>query len=347
MMSGYQHLHDAQIMIVDDDVQNLRLFEVALRAEGYRCITLVHNPCEVATLCALAAPDLVVLDLHMPQRDGYLVLADLAPLLADDIYLPVVVITADVSAAARQKVLASGAKDFLVRPVSMLEALLRVKNLLEARMLHLELHRQNQELEARVQARTHELTAAQQEMLRRLARAAEFRDDSTGEHSQRVGLLAVRLAEALGLPEAEVELLRWAAPLHDLGKIGVPDEVMLKPSALSDAERVAMQAHTQIGAKILGGSRFALLRLAEQIALAHHEAWDGSGYPQGLRGEAIPLAARIVALADAYDSMCAARSHRPALTHHDALAQIAAERGRQFDPQVVDAFLRLMGCVEC
>ena len=203
------------------------------------------------------------------------------------------------------------------------------------------LHHANAELEQRVAARTAALVAAQYETLDRLARAAESRDDDTGQHTARVGATSAALARALGWPAEEADRLGRAAVLHDVGKIGIPDGVLLKPGPLTPAEFAVMRTHTTGGAAILAGSEHALLRLAEAIALGHHERWDGTGYPQGLAGAAIPLAGRLVAIADVFDALTHARPYKAAWPVADALAEIAGQAGRQFDPVVVAAFLAL------
>jgi PAS domain S-box-containing protein/putative nucleotidyltransferase with HDIG domain len=187
---------------------------------------------------------------------------------------------------------------------------------------------------------TRELEEAQVEMLARLAAAAEFHDDDTGQHTRRVGDLSVAIASRLGLPGSEIELLRIAAPLHDIGKIATPDAVLSKPTVLTAEEFEEMKAHTTIGAQMLAGSAFALLEMAEQIALTHHERWDGSGYPAGLAGRAIPLAGRIVAVADVFDALTHARPYKPAWSVGDAIDDMTSEAGRHFDPEVLEAFLR-------
>jgi PAS domain S-box-containing protein len=198
----------------------------------------------------------------------------------------------------------------------------------------------------RAQARTRRLARAQVEMLERLTRAAECRDDDTGQHTRRVGEVAHALAEAVGLPRTAAHLLRRAAPLHDVGKIGIRDAILLKPGPLDAEELEVMRGHTLLGAQLLSRGRSRMVRAAEQVALSHHESWDGSGYPRGLVGESIPLSARIVSLADFYDALTHDRPYRRALPRPEVLRMIEEERGRRFDPRVVDAFMKIAGTAE-
>jgi len=196
-------------------------------------------------------------------------------------------------------------------------------------------------LEHRVKTRTADLEEAQLEILERLALAAEFRDDETGQHTQRVGRIAAILARALDLPSEQVKLIQGGAPLHDMGKLGIPDEILRKPGKLTAQEFEIMKTHTTIGAQILSGSRFPILQKAEEIALTHHERWDGTGYA-GLAGERIPLSGRIVALADVFDALTNDRVYRKAMPLEEALAEIELQRGRHFDPEMVDAFMQII-----
>ncbi|HEV8648344.1 MAG TPA: HD domain-containing phosphohydrolase [Actinomycetes bacterium] len=220
--------------------------------------------------------------------------------------------------------------------------LLRSGNLLETRWLHLELRRHNQALEQRVYDRTAQLEDARNEILQRLALAAEYRDDDTHQHTLRVGEVSARLAAALGLPDQQVQRLRQAAPLHDIGKIGISDVVLLKPAKLTPEEFEHVKTHTLIGGRILSDSPVPVLQLGREIALTHHERWDGSGYPHGLKGERIPLSGRIVTVADVFDALTHDRPYKHAWPADRAVAEITAQRGRQFDPDVVDAFLALL-----
>jgi putative nucleotidyltransferase with HDIG domain len=201
--------------------------------------------------------------------------------------------------------------------------------------------RERDALEHRVRERTGELERTQIEVLERLAQAAEFRDDQTGDHTRRVGMLAADVASELGLPARDIDLLRQAAPLHDIGKIGVPDTILLKPARLNAAEVRTMRLHTTIGAEILSGPRFALLCMAREIALTHHEHWDGGGYPSRLSGGSIPLVGRIVAVVDVYDALTHRRAYKRAWPTDEALDELRRGRGRHFDPRVIDAFMGL------
>jgi putative two-component system response regulator len=223
-----------------------------------------------------------------------------------------------------------------------LPALLRIKNLLYTKKLYEELQQHNRTLEEKVRERTQRLAEAQLEIVDRLALAAEYRDDATGQHTQRVGKLSAMIAQGLGQSESEVELLRVAATLHDVGKIGIPDQILLKPGRLSNEEFDLIKSHTTIGGTILGDSRFALLQMAREITLSHHERWDGTGYPFGLQGEAIHLSGRIVTIADVFDALTHDRPYKKAWTLEEAVAEIKKLSGRQFDPNLVDVFLSLI-----
>ncbi|HSR41863.1 MAG TPA: HD domain-containing phosphohydrolase, partial [Longimicrobiales bacterium] len=332
-----ERLSRARILVVDDEPANIELLRRILEPEGYPELLTTTDPTEVVDLYRENDPDLVLLDVMMPGIDGFKVLENLRDEGSTAAFLPVLVLTSDHTHEAKRRALAGGAKDFLTKPLSPAEVRLRVRNLLETRFLHLELQDQNRLLEERVRDRTADLERARYETLERLARAAEYRDDETGEHTRRVGRLAARVAEALGWPEERSEMIFRVAPLHDVGKIGIPDSILLNPGSLSDEEFRIMQTHTTIGAELLGGSEFPLMHMAEEIALAHHERWDGGGYPHGLSGEEIPPAGRIVGVADTFDALTTARPYKEAWSLERTMKEIRSQRGGQFDPDVVDA----------
>jgi putative two-component system response regulator len=328
-----------RILIVDDEEANVRVLTRILAREGFTDLMSSTDPHLALPMFLEFQPDLVVLDLRMPGIDGFGVLGQLAPVIPQSTYLPVLVLSADSSLTAKQRALRMGAKDILTKPFDVTEVVLRIRNLLETRRLHLLLEEHNHLLEAKVIERTRELDGAQIEMLQRLAAAAEVRDDETGQHTQRVGEMTGLLARAMGWSAEESELIRRAAPLHDLGKIGIPDGVLMKAGKLTVEEFDLIKTHTTIGARILRGGRSELVQLAERIALGHHERWDGTGYPNGLRGEAIPFEARLVAIVDVFDALVHDRPYRKGWPAAKVLANIAEQSGRHFDPRVVEAFL--------
>jgi len=337
-----------RILVVDDEDINVRFLQDVLTPAGYTDLTVTTDSRRAMDLFRETAPDLILLDLKMPHVSGHELLALLRQEIPEGAHLPILVLTSDSSPEAKRRALASGAHDFLAKPLSPAEVRLRVHNLLETRFLHLALQEQNRQLEERVrqrtaqlQRRTDELERARIEILERLARAAEFRDDDTGLHTRRVGHVSGLLAEALGMAAPEVELIRRAAPLHDIGKIGIPDTILLKHGRLSPDEETVMQTHTVIGAEILAGSDVPLLHLAQDIALTHHEQWDGMGYPNRVTGEAIPLVGRIVAVVDVHDALTHPRPYKAAWSHADALAEIEEQAGKKFDPDVVRSFREL------
>jgi putative two-component system response regulator len=330
----------ARILIVDDEPANVEMLRRLLERAGFDRIESTTDPREASALYVRCRPDLILLDLNMPEMSGLAVMDQLNE-IAEASYLPILMMTGDMTPEARREALSRGAKDFVSKPYHADEVLLRIRTLLETRFLYFQVQSQNQILEAKVRERTRELEAAQIEIIERLARAAEFRDDNTGQHTERVGQMAALLARQMGLPDPQVSLIRRAAPLHDVGKIGIPDAILLKLGKLTLDEFELVKTHTTIGARILSGSRFGVLRLAEEIAFSHHERWDGDGYV-GITAEQIPLAGRIVAVADVFDALTQKRPYKAAWPIAEAIAEIERQRGRQFDPGIVDAFLRVI-----
>lgn len=337
---------EARILIIDDQQANIEVLKRILHNAGFVSVNGTTDPKDGVALVQTWSPDLVLLDLHMPGLDGFGVLDEIRPQLTGGSYLPVLMLTADSSNETKRRALASGAKDFLTKPFDAIEARLRIETLLETRSLYTTIRRQNETLEHRVAERTREVEEAQLEILERLAAAAEFRDDDTGQHTHRVGHLSARLATEIGLSVEQVDLIRRAAPLHDVGKIGIPDSILLKPGRLTQEERRIMQTHATIGAAMLAGGHSALVQMAERIARSHHERWDGAGYPDGHAGERIPIEARIVAVADFLDALTHARPYRAAWSVEETVAKIIAERGAHFDPVVVDAVIAILSGVE-
>jgi putative two-component system response regulator len=338
---GVPAMEDLRILVVDDRPENARLLDRLLRRWGHREVTTTTRSADVAQLCEQSDVDLLLLDLHMPDPDGFAVLEQLRERIAATVSLPVLVLTGDADDGIKRRALSGGARDFLTKPFDQHEVRLRVRNLLEIRRLQLQQRETEFELEARVAARTAELEEARLEVLERLATAGEFRDDETGEHARRVGATAQLLADAVAAGDDTTSRIGIAAPLHDIGKIAIPDSLLLKAGRFTTSEHAVMQRHTSIGADMLAGTSSGLLALARDIALTHHERWDGSGYPGGLAGDDIPIAGRIVALADVFDALTHARPYKPAWGVQDAVAEIKRAGGAQFDPVLVDAFAEL------
>lgn len=345
-------LTTARIVIVDDEPANIALLVRLLRIAGFTNVSTTTDSTDAADLCARVAPDIILLDLNMPVMDGYEVLEEIGRTMGKEDFLPVLVLTGDVSREAKQRALVAGAKDFLTKPFDLEEVVLRIANLLETRWLHLQLKRQNENLEQIVQQRTDELWAAvtrlesseqevrrsQEETVRRLATAAEFRDDGTHRHLLRMSRYCEILASASGIASDRCEVLRVASQMHDIGKIGIPDSILLKPGPLTPHERLQMEQHTTIGYRILKDSGADLVRLAASIALTHHERYDGTGYPRGLAGGDIPLEGRIAAVADVFDALTTDRVYRAALPLDLAHHTMLQARGAHFDPDLLDVF---------
>jgi putative two-component system response regulator len=340
LIGAYDTESTNRILVVDDSIPNVRLLTTVLNRAGYDDVLATTHGKDVLRVYETERPDIILLDLHMPDANGWVLTQQLRE-LCDEPFLPIIVVTGDDSAEARRHCLRAGASDFVTKPFDPSEITLRVRNLLEIRRLHLALARENRTLEERVRERTEELTASRIEVLDRLAAATEIRDDVTGHHTRRVGALAGDLALHLGTSDAVAELIRRAAPLHDIGKIAIPDQILRKPGPLTPEEYDVIKTHTTIGASILAGGDNALIVTAERIAMTHHERWDGSGYPRGLVGDAIPLDGRIVAVADFYDALVHDRPYRAALDSEVVLNMIRQRAGTQFESQVAEAILDL------
>ena len=340
-----------KVMVVDDELLNLKLIAAILKPQGYEVI-LCKDGEECLAKANDAPPDLILLDIMMPGMDGF----EVAKVLKTNekfALVPVVMVTALQDVNDRVKALEVGADDFLTKPVDRLELQARVRSLLKVKAYNDHMVNYRQELELEVQRRTleiqetnmmlakaHEkLRGASLETIFRLSRAAEFKDEDTGAHIISMSRISARLAVKMGLSAQTVESILYASPMHDIGKIGIPDRILLKNGPLTDEEWSVMRLHTVYGGKILENSDIGFLRLGEVIAKTHHEKFDGSGYPQGLAANKIPLAGRIVAVADVFDALMSRRPYKPAFTTDQAIDIIKEGRGRHFDPDVVDVFL--------
>ncbi len=326
-----------RICLIDDQTTSLAVLkgvlsrDRSLEIEGFRDADAALERLDETVF------DLVLVDFRMPKMDGMEVVRALR---ATDTYqtVPIIMVTADNDRHLRLEAIEAGATDFLTKPVDPQELRMRVQNLLMLRDAQLSLADRARLLSAEVAKATAQLAAREEELIRRLAHAIDSRDGATGEHVSRVADISQIIARNLGCGDECCRLVYLAAPLHDTGKIGIPDAILLKPGPLNDEEWQIMRRHTVIGGDILANGDTELIRVAEQIALSHHERWDGTGYPLGLAGEEIPLVGRIVAVADVFDALCSARPYKRPWTLDEARAEIEKQSGRHFDPNCVTAF---------
>lgn len=330
-------LKQSRILIVDDEPANVRLLEKMLRNSGYTNVSSTTSSVEMLAMYAADNPDILLLDINMPEIDGFGVLERLKDIEPGD-YLPVLVLTAQIDRDTKIRALECGAMDFVTKPFDHIEVLNRIRNILQVRLLNRQILDQNQVLEQKVRERTRELEETQLEIVRRLGRAAEYRDNETGYHIIRMSKFSQLIALAAGMSEEDAEMLLNASPMHDIGKIGIPDGILLKPGKLTNEEWRTMKTHTQIGAEILAGHHSELLKMAREIAMTHHEKWDGSGYPKGLKAEEIPLVGRIVAIADVFDALTSERPYKKSWPIEEAVAEINRQSGTHFDPKLVAVF---------
>jgi putative two-component system response regulator len=330
-----------RILIVDDLEINVQILARMLVSAGYTDVASTMDPLEVCGLYREHRHDLILLDLQMPGMDGFQVMEGLKEIDPDG-YLPVLVITGQPDHKLRA--LQAGAKDFITKPFGLAEVLARVHNMLEVRLLHKRLHDYTDVLEQRVRERTADLQEGYLETIFTMTRAAEHKDEETGAHVQRISYFSRDLAGMLGLEEEFVDRIFFASPMHDIGKIGVPDHVLLKADKFTPVEWEVMKGHTTMGAEILGKSKSPYLKMGAEIALNHHERWDGGGYPNGKRGDAIPLTARIMTICDIYDALRSRRPYKPAFDHRTTMDIISRGDGHtlpeHFDPEVLAAFQR-------
>ncbi len=330
-MSSTLGLRRPTVLVADDSPQNIELlsrvlgqeFRVKVATSGDKALKIVYSD---------EPPDLILLDIMMPDLSGHEVCRRIKA-NPDRRRIPIIFVTAMSTIEDEALGLSLGAVDYITKPIS--------PPLVQARVrTHLALYDQSRELERMVAQRTAELVATRQQIIRRLGRAAEFKDNETGNHIIRISHISRLIAQQVGMGPEAVQLLFQTAALHDVGKIGVPDHILLKPGPLDDDERALVRRHPQIGADIIGKHDNEVLAAARTIALTHHERWDGMGYPQGLQGEQIPVFGRIVAIADVFDALMNKRPYKPACSASQSLAAMAEERGKAFDPALLDAFFQ-------
>lgn len=328
-----------RVIAIDDNRTNLAvLCGIVSKLPQVECIGFADPRLAVEDLlCHMS--DLVIVDYVMPEIDGLQFVHTMRS-LATHAHVPVIMVTADGDRATRLAAVEAGVTDFIAKPVDPIELKARVSNLLELRGAQNALARRADNLALEVAMATRHLQEREEEVITRLARAIEFRDNETSEHVARVATVAKVIAEELGQPECYVRTLYLAAPLHDVGKIGVPDAILNKPGRLDPDELIAMRKHVEFGEKILANGSSDLVQMAAEVAAGHHERWDGEGYPRGIGGNGIPLSARITAVADVFDALCSRRAYKPAWPVNDARAEIQRCSGTQFDPACVAAFER-------
>jgi putative two-component system response regulator len=341
-MAMYDAIRDeAKILIVDDLEDNIYILEGMLGDAGYSSYKSTTDPREVISLYMEYKPDIVLLDLEMPYIDGFEVMKMLKE-VEHGSYTPVIVLTARSEREIKLKALQGGARDFIVKPFDEFEVETRIRNQLEVRLLHNQIKNQNVILEEKVRDRTKELHGTRLEIIRKLGIAAEFRDKETGGHIVRISRMSEKLALAAGLDPKKADMIMNASPMHDVGKIGIRDSILLKPGKLTPDEFEEMKQHTIIGAEILGNDQYELLKTARVIALTHHEKWDGSGYPKGLKGESIPIEGRITAVVDVFDALTSKRSYKEAWPVEKALEEMDRISGTHFGPSLIEAFHKIM-----
>ena len=335
-----------KILVVDDEPRNLRLMEAMLMPLGYEVIVAGDGE-EALEKVREIPPDVILLDVMMPRMDGF----EVARRLKEDeetTVVPIVMVTALRDVADRVKALEVGADDFLSKPVERTELRARVQSLVKVKAYNDHMRDYQKELEAEVAKRTEQLRQAFEQIkvasldtIYRLSRAAEYKDEDTGEHILRMSNYSAAIARQMGQDETTVEAILYAAPMHDVGKIGIPDHILLKPGKLNLDEWEIMKQHTIIGRRILEGADAEFIRLAEVIAITHHERWDGSGYPNGLSGAEIPFAGRVVAIADVFDALVSRRPYKEPFSLEKSFAIIKKGRGSHFAPDVADAFFAI------
>jgi putative two-component system response regulator len=336
-MISDEKIFAAKILAIDDNILNIQILKKILSNAGFINISSTTDPTQAVAIYKELEPDLVLLDLNMPKMDGFAVMVQLSLLNPDD-YLPLLILTAE-DESVRFKALHGGAKDFLHKPYERLDVILKSRNIIEVRLLYNQIKNHNAALDQQINERIKEIRDTRLDVIQRLAIAAELRDAGTGKHIYRMSRYCQLLALAVGFSKEQGELLLTTSALHDIGKIAIPDTILLKPSSLTTHEFEIIKTHTILGARMLSGSDSVFLKMAETIALNHHEKWDGRGYPHGLRGDEIPLVGRICAIADVFDALSSTRPYKEAWSFERTMTEINNLKGTHFDPKLAEAFM--------
>jgi putative two-component system response regulator len=340
-----ENVKNAAVVLVDDTPANLRLLESSMKAFGLRNVRAFSDSAAALDWLQSMAWDLLVLDLDMPTPNGFDILKALED--RDRSASPIIVVSALSRPEDRRKGLSLGANDYICKPLDLPELLLRVRNSLALSIATQSLRTERDQLDQAVLARTAQLRDSYQSIIGMLSRAAGYRENETERHVMRIGEYAALIARAIGLTEEQCENMRLAMPMHDIGKIGIPEEILKKSGPFTPEQREIMQHHARIGYHILNDSKATpLTLLAAEIALFHHEHWDGQGYPQGLKGEDIPLSGRIAAICDVYDALRSARPYKTAWSAEETLAFFRERSGSHFDPHLVHVFERIFDQLE-
>lgn len=334
------------VLVVDDELFNRELLEGLLVPLGYE-VTLAEDGKEALEKVKEKAPDVILLDIMMPIMDGFEVARRLKE-KKETKSIPIVMVTALSEVEDRIKALEAGANDFLTKPVDIAELRATVSSQMQVKAYHDHMRDYQKELEAEVAKRTKQLREAFEKIkiasldtIYRLSRAAEYKDEDTGAHIKRMSHFSVAVAKQMNLDDDTIETILYAAPMHDIGKIGIPDRILQKQGKLEPDEWKIMKKHTIIGSQIMEGSDAEFIKLGESIALTHHEKWDGSGYPKGLKGKAIPLSGRITAIADVFDALTSKRPYKQPFSLEKSFTIIKEGKGSHFDPKVVSAFFSI------